>query len=50
MSLLLIAVLLATDLQRVERTTLEVSGVVEKERFPRGVEECNHKVAEVLHL
>lgn len=35
-------VLLASDLQRVEWAPPEVSGLVEKERFPRGVEECYH--------
>lgn len=32
----------ASNLQRVERAPPEVSGVVEKERLQRGVEECNH--------
>lgn len=32
----------AADVQTVERAPPEVFGVVEKERFPRGVEERDH--------
>lgn len=40
----------ASSLQGLERTPPEVSGVVEKERLQRGVEERNHQMVKVLHL